>query len=254
VGFLHIRCLISIVYLLVALFYVLAKILNLSYVKIIVMTKTQIITTTVIASLIVAVGMGAILYFLVDNQFNKISQNNLKTNSYSATAPDTIPLTDNSSQQNSSALSVNDTANNSANLGSGTSKAKNTQNNNTSQEDFSQYAQYKDKSEVFFGEIKEGNGTVAQKDSQLAVTYVGYLTDGSVFDQSKSSNGQKEPLLFKLGAGQLIPGFEQGVAGMKVGGQRRVIIPPSLGYGDKAQGSIPANSVLIFDIQLLASQ
>lgn len=221
------------------------------------MTKKQIITTTVISSVIVAVGIGASLYVLVDKQFNKISQNNFKTNNYSANMPDTIPLNGNSRQQNSNELTVNDSANNSANLGSGANKTTNSQNNsssNSNRENFSQYAQYKDNSEVFFGDIKEGSGAVAQKDSQLAVTYVGYLTDGSVFDQSKSSNGQKEPLLFKLGAGQLIPGFEQGVAGMKVGGLRRVIIPPSLGYGDKAQGSIPANSVLVFDIQLLASQ
>lgn len=154
------------------------------------------------------------------------------------------------------ALSVNDSSNTSANLGSGSRQQVSTSGSNASSanQDFSQYEQYKDKNEVFFGEIKAGTGAEAVKDKQLAVTYKGYLTNGQVFDQSRVNNGQLQPLLFTLGAGQLIPGFEQGVAGMKVGGTRRVIIPPSLGYGDKAQGGIPANSVLVFDITLTAAQ
>ncbi len=154
------------------------------------------------------------------------------------------------------ALSVNDSSNTSANLGSGSRQQVSTSGSNASSanQDFSQYEQYKDKNEVFFGEIKAGTGAEAVKDKQLAVTYKGYLTNGQVFDQSRVNNGQLQPLLFTLGAGQLIPGFEQGVAGMKVGGTRRIIIPPSLGYGDKAQGGIPANSVLVFDITLTAAQ
>jgi len=154
------------------------------------------------------------------------------------------------------ALSVNDSSNTSANLGSGSRQQVSTSGSNASSanQDFSQYEQYKDKNEVFFGEIKAGTGAEAVKDKQLAVTYKGYLTNGQVFDQSRVNNGQLQPLLFTLGAGQLIPGFEQGVAGMKVGGTRRVIIPPSLGYGDKSQGGIPANSVLVFDITLVTAQ
>ena len=221
------------------------------------MTKTQIVTSTVISSIIVAIGIGVSSYIIINNQFYKSSQNN-KTNNYSASASDSIPLNNTAKNQQNNALIVDYSANSSANFGSGASITKNAPSNkpnNENQEDFNQYSQYKDKNEVYFGDIKQGDGAVAQKDSQLAVTYTGYLIDGTIFDQSKSNNGgQKEPLLFKLGAGQLIPGFEQGVAGMKAGGTRRVIIPPSLGYGDKVQGSIPANSVLIFDIQLLASQ
>lgn len=155
-------------------------------------------------------------------------------------------------------LSVDDSQNSSANLGSGTNRqisGSSSGSSSSQQEDFSQYEQYKDKNEVYFGDIVVGTGAQAVKDSQLAVTYKGYLTTGEVFDQSRpANNGQLQPLLFTLGAGQLIPGFEQGVAGMKVGGTRRVIIPPSLGYGAAAQNGIPANSVLIFDIQLSAAQ
>lgn len=154
------------------------------------------------------------------------------------------------------ALSVNDSSNTSANLGSGSRQQVSTSSSNasSSNQDFSQFEQYKDKNEVYFGEIVTGTGPEAVKDKQLAVTYKGYLTNGQVFDQSRVNNGQLQPLLFTLGAGQLIPGFEQGVAGMKVGGTRRVIIPPSLGYGDKSQGGIPANSVLVFDITLVTAQ
>lgn len=172
---------------------------------------------------------------------------------------DTISLEPKSNSGSSGGLSVNDSPSLSANLGSGStanlSTGSNSTANNTSNNSFKEYEQYKDKDQAMFGEIQEGNGAVARKDSQLAVTYVGYLTNGEIFDQSRpGNNGQLQPLLFTLGGGQLIPGFEQGVTGMKAGGKRRIIIPPSLGYGDKAQGNIPANSVLIFDVELTAVQ
>jgi FKBP-type peptidyl-prolyl cis-trans isomerase len=168
---------------------------------------------------------------------------------------ESISLTPKKNESNGG-LSVDDSQSSSANLGSGTSRQISSSSSSSSQQDdFSQYEQYKDKNEVYFGDIVVGTGTQAVKDSQLAVTYKGYLTSGQVFDQSKpANNGQLQPLLFTLGSGQLIPGFEQGVAGMKVGGTRRVIIPPSLGYGATEQNGIPANSVLIFDIQLTAAQ
>jgi FKBP-type peptidyl-prolyl cis-trans isomerase len=157
---------------------------------------------------------------------------------------------------NNSGLNVDDSQSTSTNLGSGSrQQVGGSSSSSSGKEDFSQYEQYKDKNEVYFGDIVKGTGAEAVKDSQLAVTYKGYLTNGQVFDQSRpANNGQLQPLLFTLGGGQLIPGFEQGVAGMKVGGSRRVIIPPSLGYGANAQNGIPANSVLIFDIQLTAAQ
>jgi FKBP-type peptidyl-prolyl cis-trans isomerase len=101
-------------------------------------------------------------------------------------------------------------------------------------------------------EIKSGSGDEAQKGQTVSVHYTGWLADGTKFD---SSLDRGQPLSFVLGAGQMIPGFDEGVAGMRVGGERRLIIPPNLAYG--AQGRpprIPANAELTFDIQLVSVQ
>ena len=100
-----------------------------------------------------------------------------------------------------------------------------------------------------------GTGATATPGSSVSILYVGMLQDGTVFDSS-ANNGNK-PLVFTLGAQGIIPGFQIGVNGMKVGGERRVSIPPELGYGDQdvkdAAGKviIPANSTLIFDVKLI---
>jgi FKBP-type peptidyl-prolyl cis-trans isomerase len=93
-----------------------------------------------------------------------------------------------------------------------------------------------------------GTGAEATNGSLLTVHYVGMLTDGQVFD---SSVVRKTPFQFVLGAGQVIRGWDQGFAGMKVGGKRQIIIPPSMGYGPNQAGPIPPNSTLIFDVELL---
>ena len=101
-------------------------------------------------------------------------------------------------------------------------------------------------------EIEAGTGDEAQKGQTVSVHYTGWLADGTKFD---SSLDRGQPLSFVLGAGQMIPGFDEGVAGMKVGGERRLILPPGLAYG--AQGrppKIPANSELTFDVQLVSLQ
>lgn len=82
----------------------------------------------------------------------------------------------------------------------------------------------------------------------IVVHYIGALTDGKKFD---SSYERKEPITVEIGKGAVIRGFEEGVIGMKIGGKRRILIPSELGYGAKGQGSIPPNSSLIFDIELL---
>jgi FKBP-type peptidyl-prolyl cis-trans isomerase FkpA len=98
-------------------------------------------------------------------------------------------------------------------------------------------------------ETKVGNGTEAVAGKTVSVHYTGWLTDGKKFD---SSVDRKEPFKFKLGAGQVIPGWDKGVAGMKVGGKRKLTIPPQLGYGERGAGAvIPPNSTLIFDVELL---
>jgi peptidylprolyl isomerase len=94
---------------------------------------------------------------------------------------------------------------------------------------------------------KEGSGDVAEAGDTVTVEYVGALQDGTVFD-STQAHGQ--PFTFTLGAGQVIPGWDQGIAGMKVGGQRTLVIPPGLAYGSQQVGPIPPNSTLIFEVQL----
>ena len=94
-----------------------------------------------------------------------------------------------------------------------------------------------------------GEGVVAEKYSIATVHYTGKLVKGKVFDSSKQIG--REPFRFTLGAGQVIEGWDQGIIGMKVGGQRKLIIPPHLGYGDQDMGVIPPNSTLIFNIELI---
>ena len=94
-----------------------------------------------------------------------------------------------------------------------------------------------------------GTGATAAVGDAVTVNYVGTLTNGTKFD---SSYDRGQPYAFRIGAGQVIAGWDQGVSGMKVGGKRRLTIPPSLGYGNRANGAIPANSTLIFDVELLS--
>jgi FKBP-type peptidyl-prolyl cis-trans isomerase len=93
-----------------------------------------------------------------------------------------------------------------------------------------------------------GKGAEAVSGKSVTVHYTGTLKDGTKFD---SSVDRKEPFTFSLGAGQVIKGWDQGVVGMKVGGKRKLTIPAELAYGANAVGAIPANSTLIFDIELL---
>jgi FKBP-type peptidyl-prolyl cis-trans isomerase len=94
-----------------------------------------------------------------------------------------------------------------------------------------------------------GTGATAVIGDTVTVHYVGTLTNGTKFD---SSYDRGQPYPFQIGAGRVIAGWEQGVPGMKVGGKRRLTIPPSLAYGNQTVGSIPPNSTLIFDIDLLS--
>jgi FKBP-type peptidyl-prolyl cis-trans isomerase len=96
-----------------------------------------------------------------------------------------------------------------------------------------------------------GTGAEAVTGKNVTVNYIGTLTNGTKFDSSFDRN---QPFSFQLGGGQVIKGWDQGVVGMKVGGKRKLVIPPSLGYGNQANSSIPANSTLIFEITLVSVQ
>ena len=95
---------------------------------------------------------------------------------------------------------------------------------------------------------KVGSGLEAKTGDTVAVHYTGWLQDGTQFDSSRG----RSPFEFKLGAGAVIKGWDEGVAGIKVGGQRKLFIPPALGYGDRgAGGVIPPGATLIFDVELI---
>lgn len=99
-------------------------------------------------------------------------------------------------------------------------------------------------------DISVGTGDEALTGDTVAVKYTGMLEDGTVFDAT-SLHGD-EPFAFTVGAGQVIQGWEQGIPGMKVGGKRRLFIPADLAYGSQARGPIPADSNLIFEVELIA--
>lgn len=100
-------------------------------------------------------------------------------------------------------------------------------------------------------ELAVGQGATAEAGDSVTVHYVGVLQDGQVFD---SSLERGTPFNFTLGVGQVIRGWDEGVQGMKVGGKRLIVISPEYAYGEQAVGSIPPNSTLIFEVELLETE
>lgn len=98
-------------------------------------------------------------------------------------------------------------------------------------------------------DVKMGEGDVVEAGDTVAVHYIGTLQDGTEFDNSKKRGQAFE---FKVGGGQVIKGWDEGLLGMKVGGQRILVIPPEMAYGEKGIGPIPGNSTLVFSIELIA--
>ena len=111
------------------------------------------------------------------------------------------------------------------------------------------FAGGKEATKLVIDDVKIGTGAEATTGKTVTVNYVGRLANGQEFDNSYKRG---EPFTFTLGKGQVIPGWDKGIVGMKVGGTRTLVVPPSLGYGDQAAGPIPAHATLLFQIELLS--
>ena len=101
----------------------------------------------------------------------------------------------------------------------------------------------------YYRDVVQGTGEAVQTGDSLAVRYTGWISNGTQFDSNLTAS---EPLWFKLGAGQVITGFDETMAGVRVGAKRQLIIPPSLGYGPYPYGPIPGNSVLVFSVEVIS--
>ncbi len=110
-------------------------------------------------------------------------------------------------------------------------------------------AMTKTSSGLYYRDVVVGSGETAQPGDTAVVHFTGFLPDGRSFDSTRRG----QPRTFPLGAGRVIPGWEEGVTGMKVGGTRRLVLPPSVAYGERggAGGTVPPNATLIFDVELL---
>lgn len=119
-------------------------------------------------------------------------------------------------------------------------------------ESFGQYDKYKDDASALFVDLRIGTGAEAKTGQTVAMVYKGWLTNGKLFDESKTDpkSGKIQAFQFVLGQGGVIVGWEQGIPGMKVGGIRRLVVPPSVGYGPGGHDPIPPNAVMVFDVQL----
>jgi FKBP-type peptidyl-prolyl cis-trans isomerase FkpA len=98
---------------------------------------------------------------------------------------------------------------------------------------------------LYYQDLETGEGEPASAGEEVSVLYQGWLPDGTLFDQRQDPGN---PFVFTLGTGRVIAGWDEGVAGMRPGGLRLLVIPPALGYGDRPTGPIPANSVLVFKV------
>lgn len=104
---------------------------------------------------------------------------------------------------------------------------------------------------LYYKDLVVGNGALVANGQTLAIHYVGNLPDGTQFD---ANNPPTMPFTFKVGAGEVIAGFDQGVVGMRVSGRRQLILPPTLGYGAQVVGNIPPNSILVFTVDVVSAQ
>ena len=198
----------------------------------------------VFGSLFLLVGLSAGAYFLLETQKNDKPQTSQKKPSVDVSIKESKPATEN--VESNSNLQV---------------KGEQTQNQTQQKQqllspvDFDQYEQFANSETAQYQDSVIGSGVVAENGDTLAVIYKGWLTDGRLFDQSRTNEqNQLEPFIFKLGSGQVIQGWEQTLVGMKEGGKRRLVIPSKDGYGEAGQDPIPPNAMLIFDVELVQVQ
>jgi peptidylprolyl isomerase len=104
---------------------------------------------------------------------------------------------------------------------------------------------------IYVRDVRIGEGPSVSRGDNLAVRYAGWLPDGTMFDATVPPAAPRE---FRLGAGEVIRGWEQGVLGMRVGGQRQIIVPPALGYGSRRIEGIPPNSTLVFLVEIVSAR
>lgn len=100
---------------------------------------------------------------------------------------------------------------------------------------------------LWYMDVREGDGARAEPGRTVSIAYTGWLADGTRFDGAAVDR----PLEFVIGERRAIRGFEEGVRGMRVGGRRKLVVPPALGYGRERMGPVPANAVLVFDVELV---
>jgi FKBP-type peptidyl-prolyl cis-trans isomerase FkpA len=233
------------------------------------MSKTKYIIG---AGLVTAVVVGGGFFWLWRSKANKhLNQNTSSVQgAYTeqqlsqSTDSNSIPLSPNgpvTKPKNSLSVDSGSSANNLGQLTPNSDGTNNGSSNNSSASKqldpttFIQYDKYKDGNSAMFAEIQEGNGDELTAGKKAAVYYKGWLTDGRLFDMTRNDKeGKPQPFVFEMGGHQVIPGWEQGLMGMKVGGTRLLIVPPAVGYGASGQDPIPGNAVLVFQVQLLAVQ
>lgn len=120
---------------------------------------------------------------------------------------------------------------------------------------FNVYEEYSNAESPLFIDTFVSNGQEAKQGDTVAIIYKGYLINGQLFDESRpNESGQLQPFIYEVGSGQVISGWEATIPGMTVGSSRRLVIPSQFGYGPTGQGSIPPDSMLIFDVELVAIQ
>ncbi|MBX9927968.1 MAG: FKBP-type peptidyl-prolyl cis-trans isomerase [Gemmatimonadaceae bacterium] len=108
----------------------------------------------------------------------------------------------------------------------------------------------KSASGLYQKDLVVGTGRTAVANDSISTHYTGWLVNGQKFDSSRDRN---QPFAFKLAVGRVIAGWDEGIQGMRVGGRRQLVIPPQLAYGRSGSGSIPPNSILVFEVELLGT-